>query len=358
MSWIKILKFNLLTIISLLLILEVTLSFAFLVREKVSVNNEVESTLKPNWTNDVLGFKNKTKNFRGYPYKAFLGWVSPDVQGQYLNITDGQRHTVLAKSIENEETLHFFGGSTMWGHSVSDKNTIPSLVSENLKINSVNYGEQAYNSRQELNLLLDKLETIKANDVVIFYDGVNDAYHNCRSHNSPNGNAREFFIKQKLSSNYPDRVNLLESLSIYRFIRGFSNKISNSNSNSNKDKGYTNECSNIDYANKVANFLVNNWKAVDAILLEKNVKFICGLQPNPYTFDGNIEYSLVEFNDQIDSVYPLIIEKAKGMSCFVDYSKVMTQDNYVDDCCHLNEHGNAEISREIATSIRKYLVQR
>ena len=38
----------------------------------------------------------------------------------------------------------------MWGHSVLDKNTIPSLVSEQLKITTIHYGEQAFNSRQEL----------------------------------------------------------------------------------------------------------------------------------------------------------------------------------------------------------------
>ena len=88
----------------------------------------------------------------------------------------------------------------MWGHSVSDKSTIPSLVSKILKLDAVNYGEQAYNSRQELNLLLDNLENIKKGDVVVFYDGVNDVFHNCRSYNSPNGHAREFYIQAALNS--------------------------------------------------------------------------------------------------------------------------------------------------------------
>lgn len=328
-------------------------SFFFQVWDRESGEDSNQYNLKPNFTDDVRGFKKETKNFRGYPYKAFLGWVSPDIQGEYLNVKDGSRLTVLASSIDYEETLHFFGGSTMWGANVSDKNTIPSNISKNLNIRAINYGEQAYNSRQELNLLLDKIDSFQTNDIVIFYDGVNDVYHNCRSHNSHNGHAREFFIKQKLSSNNQDQDNLLKNLSTYRFMKGLNKRLFSNNSS--EIKLYANTCNNLENANDVANFLVNNWKSVESILNERNIKFVCGLQPNPYTFEGDIAYSLEEMKNQIRSVYPLIRKKAKNLSCFVDYSLSLSTDNYIDECCHLNEKGNLEVSKAISSSIRKHL---
>lgn len=349
MNWIKVFIINLSVTIGLLLIIEVGLTVIFFVKDNLLSTDEHATVFKPNYTQDVMGFEGEMKNFRNYPYKAFLGWVSPDVHGEYLNVINSRRRTVVSTLIEHKETLHFFGGSTIWGHSVSDKNTIPSLVSKNLKINTINYGEQAYNSRQELNLFLDNLANLQSGDVVIFYDGVNDVYHNCRSHNSPNGHAQEFYIRERLSNKNAIQASILKKLSILRLMEGLSKRLFNPNLES--INGYQNSCNNMNYADKVADFIVNNWKAVQAISSTRGINFICGLQPNPYTFTGNITYSFNELKDQVESVYPLIAKKAKNLPCFVDYSKLLKFDNYVDSCCHLNEYGNEEISQQLSFSV-------
>lgn len=352
MNWTNIVKVNVLLTLGLLLTLELGLRIAFYVRDYVAQDaaTHIQEPM-PNHTDDVIGFKNETKNFRGYPYKAFLGWVSPDIKGAYVNIENGRRVTELSSVIERNETIHFFGGSTMWGHGVLDKNTIPSLVSEQLKITTINYGEQAYNSRQELNLLVDNLGALNSNDVVIFYDGVNDVYHNCRSHNTPNGHAREFFIKDLLADDQDrQRINdWLDKSSLYRFVKGLAARISLTENAARK--GYHNSCVSPEYAERVANFLVANWKVADAVLSEQGVKFLCALQPNPYTFNGTISYSMEEMKIQIDSVYPLIKDKARNLSCFVDYSERLLVDNFTDSCCHVNELGNREISSMLSSTI-------
>ena len=229
MSWIRVIKLNFLFALGLVFALELGLQIAFYVRGYLAQDKAINNQqLIPNYTDDVIGFKGEEKNYRSYAYKAFLGWVSPEIKGEYLNVENGRRVTVLPPVIERSETVHFFGGSTMWGYGVSDKNTIPSLVSKQLKIATLNYGEQGYNSRQELNLLVDNLAVLNPKDVVIFYDGVNDVYHNCRSYNSPNGHAREFFIKDLLADDQDrQRINdWLDKSSLYRFVKGLAARIS------------------------------------------------------------------------------------------------------------------------------------
>jgi hypothetical protein len=355
MSWIRIFGINVVITIIFIVVIEITFSLALSIRDKY-FTNEASSLIGPNVTSETIGFRQEAKNFRGYPYKAFLGWTSPNITGDFLNVANGRRKTVVSGDIVGDTKLHFFGGSTMWGHSVSDKNTIPSLVSQSLKLGAVNYGEQAYNSRQGLNLLLDNLETIKKGDVVVFYDGVNDIYHNCRSYNSPNGHAREFYIRAALNREIKNgniAIDVIKNLSTYQFMKGLSQKFFPANKNQGKD--YRNSCNDDFYAGNVAQFLVKNWETAQALLESREVNFICILQPNPYTLDGPIAYSSEEIKSQIESVYPLIRKKGRGLSCFEDYSSVLTEDNYVDTCCHLNEYGNSELATKVSADISRKL---
>lgn len=346
MSWIKLLKLNFLVTLGLLITFEFGLAAAFAIKDNYFTDPETtERRSGPNLTRETMGFSKEIKNFRGYPYKAFLGWVSPDFKGDFLNVSNERRNTIVPKELVGDTNLHFFGGSTIWGHGVSDKNTIPSLIADKFKLKAINYGEQAYNSRQELNLLLDNIVRIKKGDVVVFYDGVNDVYHNCRSYNSINGHAREFYMREALAPKENKEnlsLKLVKSLSTYRFVKGLANKLF-----PKKEiltKGYVNSCSDPVYAASVANFLVKNWEAAEAILESKGINFMCILQPNPYTFEGKVAYANHEFKSQVEMVYPLIKMYARNLSCFKDFSLVLKEDNFTDSCCHLNELGNSELS--------------
>jgi lysophospholipase L1-like esterase len=75
-----------------------------------------------------------------------------------------------------------FGGSTLFGMGVPDAETIPSLLSRELNSAGtgcfviVNLGMEGYLTNQELIFLVENLKTEQRPDVVIFYDGVNEAY--------------------------------------------------------------------------------------------------------------------------------------------------------------------------------------
>ncbi len=81
--------------------------------------------------------------------------------------------------------IWIFGGSAVYGTSVPDWATLPSYLSSTLNtsmdcVRVVNLGVEGYVSNQELILLLELLKTGKRPNIVIFYDGFNDAdsrYH-------------------------------------------------------------------------------------------------------------------------------------------------------------------------------------
>jgi lysophospholipase L1-like esterase len=74
-----------------------------------------------------------------------------------------------------------FGGSTVYGTGVPDWATLASYLSRSLKIDGsacvtvTNFGNESYVSTQELLLLSEQLKRGGKPDIVIFYDGFNDA---------------------------------------------------------------------------------------------------------------------------------------------------------------------------------------
>lgn len=74
-----------------------------------------------------------------------------------------------------------FGGSTVYGTGVPDAETIPSYLSRELNAGGncaevTNFGNESYVTTQELILLEQQLKQGGRPDVVIFYDGFNDAH--------------------------------------------------------------------------------------------------------------------------------------------------------------------------------------
>jgi lysophospholipase L1-like esterase len=75
-----------------------------------------------------------------------------------------------------------FGGSTVYGTGVPDWATLPSYLSRSLNSNGrtcvlvTNFGDESYATTQELILLIEQLKRGGHPDIVIFYDGFNDAH--------------------------------------------------------------------------------------------------------------------------------------------------------------------------------------
>jgi hypothetical protein len=123
-------------------------------------------------------------------YVPFRIWGTPEWHGTYVN-NDKYQFGIVRRTVDNLSPecknrpitdIWMFGGSTLYGSGVPDWATIPSLLSTQLNklpnhcVAITNFGTEAYNSNQELLLLLEQLKAGRRPDVVIFYDGVNDSY--------------------------------------------------------------------------------------------------------------------------------------------------------------------------------------
>ena len=93
----------------------------------------------------------------------------------------GSRRTVGNSSSEDALDIWVFGGSAVWGVGAPDHETIPShmaaLLNGTLGIESNvrNLGRRGYVSTQEVIYLMRELQAGRRPDIVVFYNGVNDA---------------------------------------------------------------------------------------------------------------------------------------------------------------------------------------
>jgi lysophospholipase L1-like esterase len=135
------------------------------------------------WAPDY--FKNLNKvHMRWYPYAY---WKATPMSSRYLNIdADGNRVTWTKpnRGGRDRPVLHLFmvGGSTTWGTGVRDDHTLPSLLARrfatnpNYDVEVTNLGQIGYVTTQELILLYQLLRRGQRPDLVIFLDGVNEAF--------------------------------------------------------------------------------------------------------------------------------------------------------------------------------------
>ncbi|MFM8954922.1 MAG: SGNH/GDSL hydrolase family protein [Actinomycetota bacterium] len=108
-----------------------------------------------------------------------------DCRGESINVRDGRRVTVGSPPNPTGRIL-MFGGSTLFCGEVADEFTISSLLQKSINDRSLNYEVLNFGVPGARSIhQLEKLKTIdlKPSDIIIFYDGGNDAikiYNNIR----------------------------------------------------------------------------------------------------------------------------------------------------------------------------------
>ncbi|MBD3276986.1 MAG: hypothetical protein GF388_01690 [Candidatus Aegiribacteria sp.] len=111
-------------------------------------------------------------------------WRSnPDLRCESTNISeDGYRINPGIAGSEEAYVVFLFGGSAMWGATVSDRETIPFYVQQDLReitgrtVDVYNFAQTAFASTQELIELILQLRDGSVPDFVLFYDGFNDVW--------------------------------------------------------------------------------------------------------------------------------------------------------------------------------------
>ena len=124
-----------------------------------------------------------------YSYVPFRIWGVESWNGKYIHNDESEmgvvRRTInpTDRSCSAQDTVNvwMFGGSAVYGSGVPDWATLPSYLSRNLNavgrecVTVVNFGVEGYVTNQEVIALAEQLKAGQRPDVVIFYDGVNDA---------------------------------------------------------------------------------------------------------------------------------------------------------------------------------------
>lgn len=115
-------------------------------------------------------------------YQPYTMWRRRPYRGTYTTIdVEGIRRTTGNSPRDDSIQVWMFGGSAVWGVGAPDHETIPSrlasLLNREFGIDAAvrNLGERGFVSTQEVIYLMRELQSGGRPDIVIFYDGVNDA---------------------------------------------------------------------------------------------------------------------------------------------------------------------------------------
>ena len=120
-----------------------------------------------------------TMQARWLPYSY---WTIAPIAGSYINVDQsGRRHTPVYTNDPAAPSIHFFGGSAMWGLGARDAYTIPAqagrlLAEQDLPAQVHSYAQTGYVSWQDLLLFQAQLALDNAPDLAVFYQGFNDVY--------------------------------------------------------------------------------------------------------------------------------------------------------------------------------------
>ncbi|MFB3923225.1 MAG: SGNH/GDSL hydrolase family protein [Terriglobia bacterium] len=157
---------------------------------------------KSDWAEEFWTLERNRLARWSYPYEPFRVWGMYKWESKYVNNVQTElgvlRRTVNATNPACSQhppiRVWIFGGSTAWGLGAPDTKTVASQLARQINTERkscfevTNLGVDAYVSNQELIYLIQLLKSGRRPDIVIFYDGLNDACvggleHSPESHN-------------------------------------------------------------------------------------------------------------------------------------------------------------------------------
>ena len=294
-------------------------------------------------------------------YRSFIGWRREKVNFKYTTIS-GPYNVRKSKGESINNSAWFFGGSTMWGTGTSDNQTIPSHFNILTNFPVYNFGESGWDSRQSLNQLINAIGDNHYPSKVVFYDGANDVYTQCRREfKLLPAHSREIHIQNVLKR--PPLQKRFSNFIISPYI-SIADKLNLKLPNWNQVNYKTHDCdTNQTKALLIAKHLVNNWRTAYILSKSYDFEFYGILQPTLFTTKTNSEYfpsKIVNENSQAEvqynTVYPLIIKEI-ARTCESDKNFCASSVNATDwldgmnnifiDWAHINSLGNQEIAQRL-----------
>lgn len=290
-------------------------------------------------------------------YEPFVGWKMLPYKGTTLHVSkEGTRlHEPVSYEGKKEKSIHFFGGSTMWGEGSDDAHTIPALFNaSNPHYEVFNHAQLAYNSRQELDALISLYSRGVKPDVVVFYDGVNDAAFLCpKDIKQLPAHRLVPMYREKL---YVGATVVVKEMAVKLFyddilkvIHKFTYKPTPGNS--------PYDCaSNPEKAEQIAEMMMKNWELAHEIVTNRKGKFVAFLQPA--AFIGNPKTDHLKLDEELGKNFNEIYKRLKqkiserNHSWIIDLTDRFDNNEYIYiDFCHVSPNGNEIIAKEISKAV-------
>jgi hypothetical protein len=291
-------------------------------------------------------------------YEPFVGWKALPYEGQTTHVSANGLRTPGNDSIQikGKEVVRFFGGSTMWGEGSDDEHTIPSLFNGlNPEYQVFNHGQLAYNTRQELDELISVYSRNEKTDVVIFYDGVNDAAFLCPKVITELPAHRLVpMYREKL---YTGKFTIIKELASKIFVDDILNLVNKMTYRPGPDSSPYDCLSNPAKAEAIAEIMIKNWELAHEIVTERKGQFLAVLQPAAYIGKPRTDHLELdeELGKNFHEIYRLLRQKiaARNHPWIIDLSHAFDGDEYVFiDFCHVSPNGNEIIARQISDAVK------
>jgi len=315
-------------------------------------------------------------------WHSYVYWRHVPFSGEYIKIDEqGRRYTWNAPPPSNgtdTEIVHIFtfGGSAMWGTGAKDDETIPSVLARliaqerKLPVNVTNFGEGGYVSTQGVITLLRELQKGQVPDIVIFYDGVNDAfsarqnantglpqneYNRIREFNLLHPSRRDSLYKEALWAAIQDSATTQVLIGLMRRVVG----------TGDPDEEYWSPSDQAKFlASETVRVYAENIKIVKSLEATYGFKALFYWQPVVFT-----KVNLSPYEQQIQkrkngwyylTVRDEVEKQLTGVAAFHDLSAVFGDDStpYFIDFCHVTGEGNAVIARRILQDVEPLIHER
>jgi hypothetical protein len=355
---VKLLKIIAINVITFLVMLAIA-NWACGVYLKKSESTAGRESL-PNYKNDPEHAKKVFTDYYAvkHQYEPFVGWKALPYKGETLNISkEGERlHTPPAENSDGQ-IIRFYGGSTMWGEGSDSDHTIPALFNrENPEYVVTNHGQLAYNSRQEVDALISMYSRNEKADIVIFYDGVNDAAFLCPKEITELPAHRLVpMYREKL---YVGSTQLVRDLMSKIFVENII-KVVYKNTQKDAPENSPYDCLGTPgKAEEIADIMMKNWELAHEIVTSRGGKFIAVLQPAAYVGHPRTDYLTLDqdLGKNFAEVYRQVKIKIKERNhpWVYDLSDKFDGSDYIFiDFCHVSPNGNEIIAKEISKVVKQ-----
>ena len=266
--------------------------------------------------------------------------------GDYIKIENSRRVTIGSTGLRQKRIL-VFGGSTIFCGEMPDSLTVPSqlqqmVLTNGLDVDVLNFGISGMRIENQFRNL-SSISNLGPDDIVVFYDGVNDLNNVYELGLSLRNNQTPWRQINKISSELENRSWFIRFLAptVYPESRGIGQEFLGS---------------------QAKQLVTNNWFAFDKLartyVEDKGATFVHILQPNLLTFTKASDIGEVRQKwSDMKAIENDLVSYATEPNKIIDFTKILDELNATPffDWAHLDESGNKKVAEKIFTTLEPLL---